>query len=139
MAVLGRPIEATEILDLRHGNDQEVSMEERTQDPREYRGGVHEAEGEKPGQADTEGVVPREMLDDPPAQENPDEQDLKDVAMGDVTGHDHAAENIDLSAGDEADATRDGGTGEDVEDLESGKPISRVDQANLRAQTDDVD
>jgi hypothetical protein len=113
-------------------------MEERTQDPRDYRGGVRETEGEKPGQADTEGVVPRELLDDPPPQENPDEQDLKDVAMGEVTGHDHAAEEIDLSAGDEADATRDGGTGDDVEDLESGKPVSRVDQPNLRAQTDEV-
>jgi hypothetical protein len=117
-------------------------MEERTQDPREYRGGVRETEEAKGGQdtwADTEGVVPREMLDDPPPQENPDEQDLKDSAMGEVTGHDHTGEAIDQSAGEEADATRDGGTGEDVEDLESGKPISRVDQPNLRAQTDDVE
>ena len=114
-------------------------MEERTQDPRDYRGGVRETEEEKPGQADTEGVVPREMLDDPPPQENPDEQDLKDAAMGEVTDHDHTDEAIDKSAGEEADATRDGGTGEDVEDLESGKPISRVDQPNLRAQTDDVE
>ena len=114
-------------------------MAESTQDPREYSGGVHEAEGEKPGQADTEGVVPREMLDDPPPQENPDEQDLKDAAMGDVTGHDHTGEAIDQSAGDQADATRDGGTGEDVEDLEAGKPVSRVDQPNLRAQTDEVE
>jgi hypothetical protein len=117
-------------------------MDERTEDPREYRGGVRETEDAKGGEntwADTEGVVPREMLDDPPPQENPDEEDLKDVAMGEVTGHDHAAESIDLSAGDEADATRDGGTGEDVEDLEAGKPVSRVDQPNLRTQTDDVE
>jgi hypothetical protein len=114
-------------------------MQERTEDPREYRGGVRETEEEKPGQADTEGVVPREMLDDPPPQENPGEQDLKDAAMGEVTDHDHTGEAIDQSAGDEADATRDGGTGEDVEDLESGKPVSRVDQPNLRAQTDDVE
>jgi hypothetical protein len=117
----------------------EVPMEERTQDPRDYRGGVRETEEEKPGQADTEGVVPREMLDDPPPQQNPDDQDLKDAAMGEVTGHDHTDEAVDKSAGDEADATSDGGTGEDVEDLESGKPISRVDQPNLRAQTDDVE
>lgn len=117
-------------------------MAESTQDPREYRGGVREPEDAKGGQdswADTEGVVPREMLDDPPPQENADDQDLKDAAMGEVTDHDHTGDAIDKSAGDQADATRDGGTGEDVEDLEAGKPISRVDQPNLRAQTDEVE
>ena len=115
-------------------------MAESTQDPREYRGGVREPDDAKGGAgADTEGVVPREMLDDPPPQENAGEQDLKDAAMGEVTGHDHAGEAIDKSGGDEADATTQGGTGEDVEDLEEGKPISRVDQPNLRAQTDEVE
>ena len=87
-------------------------MAESTEDPREYRGGVREPEDAKGGQdswADTEGVVPREMLDDPPPQENPDEQDLKDAAMGDVTDHDHTGEAIDKSAGDQADATTDAG------------------------------
>ena len=83
-------------------------MAESTQDPREYRGGVREPEEAKGGPetwADTEGVVPREMLDDPPPQEDPDEQDLKDAAMGEVTDHDHTGEAIDKSAGDAADAT----------------------------------
>ena len=79
-------------------------MAERTEDPREFRGGVREPEEAKGG-ADTEGVVPREMLDDPPPQENPDEQDLKDAAQGQVTGEDHTEEGIDQSAGDKADAT----------------------------------
>lgn len=84
-------------------------MAERTEDPREFRGGVREPEDAKGGKeswADTEGVVPREMLDDdPPPQENPDEQEMKDAAQGEVTGHDHTEEGIDKSAGDEADAT----------------------------------
>ncbi|MGI9096928.1 MAG: hypothetical protein ACR2H2_00250 [Solirubrobacteraceae bacterium] len=116
-------------------------MDEREPDPREYRGGVRETEDEKGGsetRADTEGVVPREMLDDPPPQDDADEQTLKDDALGGVTGHEHTDEAIDQSAGDEADATTDGGTGTDVEDLEEGKPISRVDQPNLATQTDDV-
>ncbi len=33
------------------------------QDPRDYRGGAHEPEDAKPGEADNEGMVPREMLD----------------------------------------------------------------------------
>jgi hypothetical protein len=83
-------------------------MAESTQDPREYRGGVREPEVAKGGDeswADTEGVVPREMLDDPPPQENADEQDLTDDATGEVTDHDHTDEAIDKSAGDESDAT----------------------------------
>ena len=117
-------------------------MDERTEDPSEYRGGVRESEEAKGGDAtwaDTEGVVPREMLDDPPPQENPDEQDLKDAAMGEGSGHDHTGDAIDQSAGDKADATEQGGTGTDVEELEEGKPVSRVDQPNLRTQTDDVE
>jgi hypothetical protein len=83
-------------------------MAESTEDPREYRGGVREPEETKGGQeswADTEGVVPREMLDDPPPQENADEQDLKDASMGEVTDQDQTGEAIDKEAGDEADAT----------------------------------
>jgi hypothetical protein len=82
-------------------------MGERTEDPREYRGGVREPEETKGGQetwADTEGVVPREMIDDT-GDEPSGEQDLKDAARGDVTGHEHTDEGIDQSAGDEADAT----------------------------------
>jgi|tagenome__1003787_1003787.scaffolds.fasta_scaffold18936225_2 hypothetical protein len=82
-------------------------MDESTQDPREYRGGVREPEDAKGGQeswADTEGVVPREMIDDT-GPEPTGEQDLKDAAMGQVTDHDHTGEAIDKSAGDQADAT----------------------------------
>ena len=89
------------------------------------------------GRATSGGVVPREMIDDPPPQDESDPQALKDEALGEVTDHDHTDEAIDKEAGDEADATRLGGTGTDVEDLEEGKPISRVDQPNLAAQTDD--
>ena len=83
-------------------------MDESTEDPREYRGGVHEPEEAKGGQenwADNEGVVPREMIDDT-GPEPTGEQDLKDAAMGEVTDHDHTGEAIDESAGDEADATQ---------------------------------
>jgi hypothetical protein len=81
-------------------------MDERTEDPREYRGGVREPENAKAG-ADNEGVVPREMLDDGdlPPQEGADEQTLKDEVMGDVTGEDSDDVQVDRTAGDEADAT----------------------------------
>jgi hypothetical protein len=116
-------------------------MDEREPDPREYRGGVRETEDAKGGSetwADTEGVVPREMIDNPPPQEDADEQTLKDDALGEVTGQEHTDEAIDQSAGDDADATTDGGTGADVEDLDAGKPISRVDQANLANQSENA-
>lgn len=110
-------------------------MAEREPDPRERE--TEEAKGGADTGADTEGVVPREMIDDPPSQETSDPQALKDDALGEVTGHEHTDEAIDQEAGDEADATTLGGTGTDVEDLEEGEPISRVDQPNLAAQTDD--
>jgi hypothetical protein len=83
-------------------------MDERTDDPREYRGGVREPEGAKgPGAADNEGIVPREMTDDDglPPQEGADEQTLKDEVMGEVTGDDDADVQVDRSGGDQADAT----------------------------------
>ena len=83
-------------------------MDERTDDPREYRGGVREPEGAKgPGAADSEGIVPREMTDDDglPPQDRADEQTLKDEVMGEVTGHDHDDVSVDRTAGDQADAT----------------------------------
>jgi hypothetical protein len=82
-------------------------MAESTEDPREYRGGVREPQDAKGGEdswADSEGVVPREMIDDVPP-EDAGEQDLKDAAMGEVTDHDHTGEAIDKSGGDDADAT----------------------------------
>lgn len=84
-------------------------MSDRTEDPREFRGGVREPADAKGNWADNEGVVPREMTDDDglPPQEGADEQTLKDDVMGEVTGHEHADEAGDPSAGDEADVTRD--------------------------------
>lgn len=111
------------------------------QDPREYRGGVREPEDANGGQntgADTEGVVPREQLDDPPPQETSDPQALKDDALGEVTRKDPADDSIDRSAGDHADATEQGGTGADVDELDRGEPISRVDQSDLSQRTDKV-
>lgn len=116
-------------------------MAEREPDPRDYRGGVRESEDAKGGPntaADTEGVIPRDMIDDPPPQDTSDPQALGDEALGRVKDRSDTDDDIAHDAGDEADATRLGGTGADVEDLEEGKPISRVDQPNLAAQTDET-
>ncbi len=81
-------------------------MDERTDDPRDYRGGVREPEDAKGNWADNEGVVPREMIDDLPPQDTSDPQALKDDAMGRVTGEPQNTEDtIPESGGDEADAT----------------------------------
>jgi hypothetical protein len=77
-------------------------------DPREYRGGVREPEDAKPDWADNEGIVPREIIDEPPSQEqDADPQALTSDVTGEVTDHDHTGEAIDQSGGDEADATKD--------------------------------
>jgi hypothetical protein len=113
-------------------------------DPRDYRGGVHEppdAKGGADSGADTEGVVPRELLDDPgapPPERAGDDQALGDAALGKVTDRDPTDDAIDHSGGDQADATTQGGSGADVEDLEEGKPVSRVDQQQLASETDEV-
>lgn len=81
------------------------------QDPREYRGGVHEPPEAKGGEqtwADNEGVVPREELDDPgaPPAERDQDQALGDAALGEVTDRsDPSEDNIDREGGDNADAT----------------------------------
>jgi hypothetical protein len=113
-------------------------------DPRDYRGGVREPADAKGGTdtwADTEGVVPREMVDDPdapPPERAGDDQALSDAALGEVTDKDPTDDAIDHSGGDEADATEFGGSGADVEDLEEGKPVSRVDQQQLASESDEV-
>ena len=84
-------------------------------DPQTYRGGVEEpkdAKGGAPG-----GVVPREMVDEPTSEPS-DEQELKDEALG-GWAKEEATETVPRDAGDNADATRDGGP-------DSGSP-SRVD------------
>ncbi len=113
-------------------------------DPRDYRGGVREPADAKGGEdswADTEGVVPREMLDDPgppPPERAQDAQALGDAVRGEVTDRDPADDAIDRAGGDRADATTHGGAQSDVEDLEEGRPVSRVDAQTLAAQTDEV-
>jgi hypothetical protein len=109
-------------------------------DPRDYRGGVHEppdAKGEGTW-ADNEGVVPREIVDDPgapPPERASDDQALSDAALGGVTDRDPTDDAIDHSSGDQADATSHSGTGADAEevkeDLEEGKPVSWVQGANV--------
>ncbi len=88
------------------------------QDPRSYRGGVHEPADAKGGEqswADNEGIVPREELDDPgaPPPERDQSQALGDAALGEVTDRsDPSQDNIDREGGDQADATSTG-TGAD--------------------------
>jgi hypothetical protein len=79
-------------------------MADRTDDPRDYRGGVREPEEAKDNWADNEGVVPREMIDDT-GSEPSDPQALKDDVQGEVTGKGQSEDTIDKHAGDEADAT----------------------------------
>jgi len=103
-------------------------------DPREYRGGVHEPSDAKGGEdswADTEGVVPREMVDDPgapPPEREGDDQALSDRSLGQVSDQDPTDDSIDRSGGDHADATDHSGTGGPVEELKEdiaeGKPTT---------------
>lgn len=79
-------------------------MDERTEDPREYRGGVREPEDAKGDWADNEGVVPREMIDDV-SSEDPDPQALDSDVTGEVTGQGRDEDTIERTAGDDADAT----------------------------------
>ena len=71
-------------------------------DPREYRGGAREPDTE--GQGD-EGLVPREMVDEPTADTDPNENQLVDSVQGQVTDKDPQDSAIDRSGGDEAAAT----------------------------------
>jgi hypothetical protein len=111
------------------------------QDPREYRGGVQEPADAKGGSdtwADNEGVVPREMVDDPgtpPPERTGDDQALADASLGQVTDRDPTDDNIDESSGDAADATSHSGTGADAaevkEEMAEDKPVSWVQGANV--------
>jgi hypothetical protein len=80
-------------------------------DPREYRGGVKEPSDTKGGEdtaANNEGIVPRDMVDDPgpPPAEREQSQALSDRALGEVTGSsDPSDDSIDRAGGDNADAT----------------------------------
>jgi len=98
------------------------------QDPRDYRGGVHES-GEQKG---NEGVVPREMVDEPTADTSADNQELGDAVQGEVTDKDPQDSAIDTSGGDQADATDglSGRTAESADELTDDNTKGKWDVAN---------
>ena len=107
------------------------------QDPRKYRGGVQEPDDAKQGNAN-EGVVPREMVDEPdsPPAEREQDQALSDSSLGEVTDRsDPSQDNIDPHGGDEADATSHSGTGGNVaevkEEMQEGEGVPWVQGANV--------
>ena len=116
-------------------------------DPRKYRGGVQEPDDAK-GEgtwADNEGVVPREMVDEPegpPPERAGDDQALADESLGDVTDRDETVD-IDRSGGDEADATSHSGTGGNVaevkEQMQEGEAAPWPQAANVARETTDED
>ena len=85
--------------------------------PSEQRGGTtpdaEEARAKGPWAAQAaEGVVPAELGgSDAPSELLPDDPELGSDVLGETTGSDEPAteEGVDLSAGDDADATSDGG------------------------------
>lgn len=127
-------------------DEEEEDMAE--QDPREYRGGVHEPPDAKPGEwADNEGVVPREMVDDPgapPPERAGDDQALSDSSLGQVTDRsDPSDDNIDRTQGDAADATSHSGTGANAaevkEEMQQGEPAPWPQAANVARENQDPD
>jgi hypothetical protein len=116
------------------------------QDPRTYRGGVHEAEDAKGGVAD-DGVVPRDMVDDPgapPPERQGDDQALSDASLGQVTDRsDPSEDSIDPSGGDEADATSHSGTGANAaeikEEMQEGEGVPWVQAANVARENTNED
>jgi len=97
-------------------------------DPRDYRGGVHESGDEK----GNEGVVPREMVDEPTADTSADNQELGDAVQGAVTEKDPHDSGIDESGGDNADATEGltGRTAESPDELTDDNTKGKWDVAN---------
>ena len=94
------------------------------QDPRKYRGGVEED--------DSQGIVPREMVDEPTEDTSPDAQQLGDPVQGAVTDKDPHDSAIDTEGGNEADATQGqtGATVDDPSDIAKDDPVSKWDAAN---------
>lgn len=75
--------------------------------PEEYRGGAPEPDEAKGGAGElAKGMVPDEASDDSAPPDSAGDQDMKNAALGDFP--DDPESKIDLSAGDNADATRDG-------------------------------
>ncbi|HEV2787048.1 MAG TPA: hypothetical protein VGV67_11700 [Solirubrobacteraceae bacterium] len=117
-------------------------------DPRKYRGGAHEpAEAKGEGTwADNEGVVPREMVDEPegpPPERAGDEQAVSDSYLGGLTDRDAQDDDIDRGRGDAADATSYSGTGGNVEEvkeeMQEGEPAPWPQAANVAREDQDPD
>jgi hypothetical protein len=108
--------------------------------PSEQRGGTtpgEEEAREKGEWAETaaEGIVPAELGgSDAPREMLADDPELGSEALGETTGSDEPAtgDGIDRGAGDEADATTDGGTarpeGEEPDLKDAGAPPREVDR-----------
>lgn len=117
------------------GSDDERGSEK----PSEQRGGTtpDEAEaGEKGGWGGTagEGVVPADLGgSDAPREMLADDPQLESTVLGRTTGSDEPAteDGIDLSAGDDADATAHGGS-----DLPEGAEPDQKDIGAARTQPD---
>ena len=120
------------------------SDEERgTQNPSEQRGGTtpDETEAREKGEwAETaaDGIVPAELGgSDAPREMLAEDPELDSTVLGRTTGSDEPATEggVDLSAGDDADATSDGGpevpdgVEPDLRDAASGPPQSDVESA----------
>ncbi len=98
-------------------------------DPREYRGGVREPQDQEQGD---EGLVPREMVDEPTADTSAEDNQLVDSVQGEVTDKDPHDSAIDRSGGDEADATKGetGRTADSPDELTDDNTKSKWDAAN---------
>ena len=112
------------------------------QPPSEQRGGTTPDEsearqkGEWAGRA-AEGVVPAELGgSDAPSEMLDEDPEMHSGVLGRTTGSDEPAteSGIDLSAGDEADATRDGGSeppeGEEPDTKDIGAPTRQPNTDN---------
>lgn len=113
------------------------------QKPSEQRGGTtpDAAEAREKGEwagTSGEGIVPAELGgSDAPREMLADDPELGSEVLGRTTGSDEPAteDGVDLSAGDKADATTDGGptvpedAEPDLRDAASGPPQSAIDSA----------
>lgn len=109
-------------------------------DPREYRGGVREPQQ---GGGGDEGIVPREMVDEPTAATSSDNNELGDAVQGQVTDRDPHDSAIDESGGDAADATSHSGTGANAaevkQEMQEGEPVPWPQAANVAREDQDPD
>jgi hypothetical protein len=113
------------------------------QNPKEQRGGTTPDETEArekgawAGEGASEGIVPTELGgSDAPAEMLDEDPEMHSGVLGRTTGSDEPAteEGIDLDAGDEADATTDGGaeppTGVEPDTKDIGAPTRQPNTDN---------